>query len=225
MVVPCAGASDGAEETTEDDEESLSDNEVSEDGIASEDTATSQDEARSETEASSERKSETEDEPESNTLRVMSWNIERLGGQTSFGVPAHRSDQVISAIAHVIQKVNPDLCAVIEVMAHQGQHELQRLCARLNEITDDPWRFVLIEGETGKAEGRANSGESYAVLYKDESGISDLGRTEYSAGTKEYPDCLICADLNADEDAYTIEIGARELSGSRARCVPGERRR
>lgn len=50
--------------------------------------------------------------PKTKTLRLMSWNIQDLGA----GFKGKRSDEVLLAIAQIIDKISPDVCAVIEVL-------------------------------------------------------------------------------------------------------------
>ncbi len=223
-------------------------------------------------------------------LRVMEWNIERLGGEFLFGVPPRRPQPVIEAIARVIQLADPHLCAIIEVMSHNGESELKRILTCLNKMGKTQWDYRLAETtrETGALVTGGRTGENYAVLFQrdvgitykssrfaqvvtgedasgrapfpsstygavgrlrtyrvpaefffemggpfaDESGkpwtlplilfhapgptaheerqrtintmISNLGLVESVHRWDVYPDCLICADLNADEDTRTV---------------------
>lgn len=113
--------------------------------------------------------------PRRRVLRVMSWNIERLGGTPKWGLTTYRNDVVIEAIARVIYVADADLCAIIEVMSYAGRTELERIKTKLNSFDRQrQWHFVLpvpYGACTGKEEGDTNSGETYAVFYKLNAGI------------------------------------------------------
>ncbi|HSK41023.1 MAG TPA: hypothetical protein VK943_14745, partial [Arenibaculum sp.] len=101
-------------------------------------------------------------------LRVMSWNIERLGGPFLYGRPTRRQDAAIEAIAAIIHKADPDVCAVIEVMSYEGGRELGRIVAALNRLSAGAatWDVAVIDGRTGETVGMDDTGETYAVIYK-----------------------------------------------------------
>lgn len=236
-------------------------------------------------------------------LRVLYWNIERFGGLAQWGLPETRADEVMAALARVIALFDPHLVVLVEVMAHKGAAEVERLRAGLAKL-GKAWASSLAAGVTGATTGKAGTGETYAVLYRADVGIkpaiariglmlegtvrkpfdtgqytdsegnavefrapgefvfdmggefalSDgttwplaivafhapgpqakrerqakieeliarLGKLEVVADRKTYPDCLICADLNSNPDAYNIskepeshfDIAVWELDGS-----------
>lgn len=94
-------------------------------------------------------------------LRVMSWNIERLGGDGSLGVPAQRPAEVIKAIAAVIKAAEPDVCCLIEVMEPNGATEVGRIGAELGA----DWTTQL-------PSNGFRAGEAYGLIIRKASGIT-----------------------------------------------------
>lgn len=47
------------------------------------------------------------------------------------GLPETRADEVMAALAHVIALFDPHLVVLVEVMAHKGAAEVERLRADL----------------------------------------------------------------------------------------------
>lgn len=122
-------------------------------------------------------------------LRVLYWNIERFGGEAIWGLPGDRADEVIAALAAVINHVDPHFVVLVEVMAHHGANEVARLQEALNKL-DKRWDSLVADGVTGvvksapskKAPTRPTtrsspapaSGETYAVLYERGIGIEPI---------------------------------------------------
>lgn len=94
-------------------------------------------------------------------LKILSWNIERLGSTDSaLGVPERRPDEIISAIATLIKTADPDVCAVIEVMEGKGDVEMGRIADELG----DQWEWEM-------PSNGFRIGESYGLFLKKSSGI------------------------------------------------------
>jgi len=69
-------------------------------------------------------------------LRLMSWNIQCLGGR--FGQPERRKQEVIDAIVKTITFCNPHIVAVMEVLGHKGLQEIKRIYEGLLK-EDNKW--------------------------------------------------------------------------------------
>jgi hypothetical protein len=125
------------------------------------------------------------------SLRIMSWNIETLGGGWNKGPVARES--VIEAIAALINKVDPDFCVVIEVMVDphnyargNGRAEIGRILSQLNAQRSsvwNTWKCAVAPGET--------IGETYAFFYRNTADITlesiDLVTKDVWGNTLNFP--------------------------------------
>jgi hypothetical protein len=120
-------------------------------------------------------------------LRVLYWNLERFGGEEQWGLKEARADEVMQAIADVIDLADPHFVVLVEVMAHKGKAEVVRLLECLNRLRKR-WQFIMPEGATGMTKGKPSSGESYAVLYEAGVGIAlDFARIGQTVAGKAFP--------------------------------------
>lgn len=119
--------------------------------------------------------------PVGRKCRIMSWNIERLGDTGSLGKnKGVRYQDVIEAIAKIIFKADPHICALIEVFTGgRGLDEINRIFVELTKLcmgSKKVWDFKLSEGKgTGGLSDLDGSNridrEGYALFWRADLGI------------------------------------------------------
>jgi hypothetical protein len=150
---------------------------------------------------------EEEEEKGSVPLRVFYWNVERLGGIAQWGLPEQRAQEVIAAMARVIDEAAPHLVVLVEVMAHKGAQEVGRLLDALN-VSGRQWRSCIPPQVTGCTQGKPGTGETYAVLYEKGAGIEPvwarMGQVvDGNGGTQPFP-----TGTYQDKDGNEVEFRA-----------------
>lgn len=131
------------------------------------------------------------DKPSPHRLRIMSWNIQDLGG----GFKGIRSDAVIDAIAKVIHGCNVDICVVLEVLKKKGFTRKKKSGGRKKKKAEKKVEKIVVESVPGlgeikrilaalekldgkwtyathpKEECTGSDSETYALIYKVNDGI------------------------------------------------------
>jgi hypothetical protein len=107
-------------------------------------------------------------------LKIMSWNIERLGDTGPLGRHGGvRPMEIIESIAQIIHEADVHICAVIEVFTQdKGKAEMVRILDALQILDPDhEWQCALSDGPgtgglslTDGSEHTAREG--YAILYR-----------------------------------------------------------